>query len=90
MRRVAVVIHGRVQGVFFRKNVYDTALVYGLKGYVKNLPDGAVHAVFEGKDVAVKKMIAYCQRGPFLAKVKDIKVKEEPYLDEFSGFEIRY
>jgi acylphosphatase len=90
MRRVAVVIHGRVQGVFFRKNIYGMALAYGLKGYVKNLPDRTVQAVFEGDDAAVKKMIAYCKRGPFLAKVKDIKVKEEPYLNEFSGFEIRY
>ncbi len=88
--RVHVVISGKVQGVFFRANVRDLALKLNVNGWIKNLPNGRVEAMFEGKNDDVEKMINFCKTGPLGAKVDDIEVKREDYRGEFSGFTIRF
>ncbi len=85
-----VLISGRVQGVFFRSNTKDKAGKLGLTGWVRNLPDGRVEAVFEGEKEKVKEMIEWCRKGPRFANVRKIDVEFERASNEFTGFEIRY
>lgn len=89
MKRVHIWISGKVQGVFFRHHTKKLALELGVNGWVKNLPDGRVEAVFEGDNEKVEKMIEFCRRGPPLAEVENIEVKEENVKGE-KGFEILY
>ena len=62
--RARVVVRGRVQGVFFRDSTRRRALDAGVTGWVRNRPDGAVEAVFEGPSEAVEGMVRFCERGP--------------------------
>ena len=88
--RVYVIISGRVQGVWFRASTKDKAIQLGLKGWVKNTFDGNVEAVFEGEERKVNEMISWCQVGPSLAKVTDVKVKTEDSIEEFEEFYVMY
>ena len=90
MVRAHVIISGRVQGVFFRAYTRDWAKELGVKGWVRNTPDGKVEAVFEGEEGRVKEIIERCRRGPPLAIVEDVKVTWEKYKGEFRDFEIKY
>jgi acylphosphatase len=90
MRRVHVTISGRVQGVFFRARTEQTAVSMNLKGWVRNLQNGAVEAVFEGKEENIERMLAWCREGPRLAKVEHVDVIDETYTGEFERFSIRY
>ncbi len=90
MKRVRVFISGKVQGVYFRAYTQEEAKKLGVKGWVKNLPDGRVEAVFEGEDEAVEKMIKWCYKGSPLSKVDKVEVIEESYQGEFQNFSIRY
>jgi acylphosphatase len=85
MKRAHVRVRGSVQGVFFRAETRDRARSLGVAGWVRNLPDGAVEAVFEGPDQPVESMIAWCRRGPAGAIVDGVEVDwEEPQAeDEF-------
>ncbi len=85
--RVHVFVSGRVQGVFFRQSTQRKAQSLHVKGWVRNLPDGRVEAVFEGEESAVKTLIDYCRHGPSAARVDDLEVRNENYVGEFSGFE---
>lgn len=87
--RVHLFISGRVQGVFFRAHTCDEAKKRGLNGWVKNLYDGRVEAVFEGDDGGIQSMISWCRKGPPHAAVTDVSVEGETYRDEFSDFTIR-
>ncbi|MEM3458044.1 MAG: acylphosphatase [Candidatus Bathyarchaeia archaeon] len=88
--RAHVIISGRVQGVFFRSETQHEARKYSVKGWVRNLPDGRVEAVFEGEEENVKKLIEFCKRGPPSARVTEVNVVWEDYTGEFKNFEIRY
>lgn len=90
MKRAHVFISGKVQGVFFRAYTKQKADELGIKGWVRNLPDGRVEAVFEGEDDKVDKMIKWCWKGSPHARVESVKVIEEDYKGEFDIFEIRY
>ncbi len=81
-------ISGRVQGVFFRAHTKEVAEKLGLTGWVRNLPDGRVEAVFEGEEEAVKEAIEWCKRGPPLAKVEKVEVRYEDPTGEFRDFRI--
>lgn len=89
MKRVHVYISGRVQGVWFRASTKRIADEYGLSGWVKNLPDGRVEAVFEGDEEAVKKAVKWCHQGPPGAVVEKVEVIEE-IPEGLSGFFIKY
>lgn len=88
--RAHVIITGKVQGVFFRASTQDEAVRLGLTGWVKNLPDGSVEAVFEGDKEKIEEIIAWCHKGPPWARVKEVKVKWEPYQKEFERFSVIY
>lgn len=88
--RVHLIIHGLVQGVFYRASTRETALRLGLKGWVRNLPDGKVEAVFEGPADQLQKAIEWCREGPPGARVTKIDEKWDDCPGEFSSFDIRY
>ncbi len=88
-RRVHVWIEGRVQGVYFRAFTQDAARGLGLTGWVRNLRDGRVEAVFEGDGEQVEKMVAWCRHeGSPHGRVHRVEVKEEEFSGEFDRFEI--
>ena len=64
MKRVRVIVSGRVQGVFFRAATRMAATNLNLTGWVRNMDDDRVEAVFEGEDSDMEKMIAWCKKGP--------------------------
>ncbi|MBI5379141.1 MAG: acylphosphatase [Nitrospirae bacterium] len=88
--RAHVLITGMVQGVFFRAHTREEAHRLGLSGWVRNLRDGRVEALFEGERPAVKEMVRWCHKGPSSAVVRNVDVRWEPAKDEQRSFEIRY
>jgi acylphosphatase len=86
--RAHVLISGRVQGVFFRAETAREARRLGVKGWVRNLADGRVEALFEGEKEDIEKAIEFCRRGPPGAYVGDLDVKWEVWKGEFDGFGI--
>jgi acylphosphatase len=86
--RAHVFISGRVQGVGYRFSTLDRANELGISGWVRNLPDRRVEAVFEGSQTAVEEMIQWCDRGPRGAVVKDVAVGYE-VPEGLRGFEIK-
>jgi len=88
--RAHVFVSGRVQGVFFRYETRQHARRVGVTGWIRNLPDGRVEAVFEGEKEAVEYMIEFCRRGPPAARVEKVEVIWEPYKGEFESFTIKY
>jgi len=90
MKRVRVTITGMVQGVFFRAKTRNEAIRNNVKGWVRNLSDGRVEAVFEGKPEDVDRVVSWCRIGPSLAAVEHVEVAEEPYTGAFTDFSIRY
>lgn len=83
MKRVHVYVSGRVQGVFFRAETERIALAHGLAGWVRNLPDGRVEAVFEGREAGVDAAVAWCREGPGWAEVDGVETVDElPTGDE--------
>ena len=87
--RFHLLISGRVQGVFFRDSTRRKAEELALNGWVRNLPDGRVEAVFEGEKEKIKEMIEWAKRGPIIARVDQVEAVEEEYQGEFKNFEIR-
>jgi acylphosphatase len=75
--RRRVVVHGHVQGVFFRDTARRLALRQGASGWIRNNPDGTVEAVFEGEPEAVERLVEFCRSGPRDAVVGRVEVKEE-------------
>ena len=86
--RCRVLIRGLVQDVWFRASTQQAARRAGVDGWVRNLADGRVEAVFEGDSESVKEMVAYCSGGPELARVDEIEVIEEP-LEGLNNFQVR-
>jgi len=89
-KRVHLFIEGRVQGVFYRVFTRDTAVSLGLRGWVRNLPDGRVEVVFEGDSKAIEEALARCYKGPPGAVVRNIETIWEDWTVEFKDFQIRY
>ncbi|OIB59367.1 acylphosphatase [Natrialba sp. SSL1] len=87
--RAHVFVSGTVQGVYYRANTRDTAQEKGIDGWVRNLDDGRVEAIFEGSDEAVESMVEWCHTGSPAAEVENVEVEFEDPEGE-SGFEIRY
>ena len=71
-----IVVHGRVQGVFFRQSAQDTAGDLGVAGWVRNRDDGSVEMVVEGEDDAVERMISWAHEGPSHAQVTGVDVTD--------------
>ena len=88
MTRRRVVVHGRVQGVFFRGSTVERAREVGVDGWVRNRPDGTVEAVFEGSPAQLDEMVRFCREGPPWARVERVEeFEEEP--ESIRGFGVR-
>jgi acylphosphatase len=86
--RKRVIVSGRVQGVFFRDTTRRRAESAGVAGWVRNTPEGAVEAVFEGDPAAVDELVDFARRGPSRAEVASVEViEEEP--EGLEGFAVR-
>ena len=83
-------IKGRVQGVYFRQTMMETAEKNNVLGWVQNLPDNQVEAMLEGSDSNVDAVIEWAHFGPAGAVVDELKILEEKYIGEFLDFKIRY
>jgi acylphosphatase len=88
--RAHVRVSGRVQGIFFRQRTADKAEGVGVTGWVRNLEDGRVEAVFEGEKEAVEQVVEFCKRGPPRAIVSAVDVAWEAFAGEFSGFQVTF
>jgi acylphosphatase len=88
MIRKRVLVSGRVQGVYFRDTCRRVAREHGVAGWVRNLPDGRVEAVFEGAAEPVAALLAWAGQGPPEAAVTGVETHDEP-AEGLTGFEIR-
>jgi acylphosphatase len=86
--RKRVLVSGEVQGVFFRDTCRRIAGQQGVAGWVRNLPDGRVEAVFEGDADRVERLVTWAHRGPSRARVTAVAVQDEP-VQGLTAFEIR-
>ncbi len=87
-KRVHLWIRGYVQGVGFRHHARQQAMLRGLTGWVKNLPDGQVEIVAEGDEKSLEDLVDWSRRGPEMAEVESVDVQWEPYRGEFRRFGI--
>ena len=88
MIRRRVVIHGNVQGVFFRDSTRRLAEREGVTGWIRNRPDGAVEAVFEGEPDSVERLVSFARKGPRGAQVERVELAEE-HPEGLRGFNVR-
>ena len=88
MIRRRAVVHGNVQGVFFRDSARREAEKVGVAGWITNNSDGTVEAVFEGNEDAVETMLGFCREGPGRADVERVEVSEEE-PEGLEGFSVR-
>ena len=86
--RRRVVVHGRVQGVFFRDSARREASRQGVSGWVRNTAEGTVEAVFEGEREAVERLVGFAEEGPPDAQVEQVETFEEE-VEGLAGFETR-
>ena len=87
--RAHVSVSGRVQGVNFREYTRRQAVRRGVTGWVRNLPDGRVEAIFEGEESDLRSLVEWCRQGPPAASVDRVEVNWEPHTGEFDSFDIR-
>jgi len=90
MQQVHLFIEGRVQGVGFRHFTKLNAEEVGVFGWVKNLPDGRVEAVFSGPMDHLREMVNRCERGPGSSRVDNVDVEVEEADEDYDSFEVRY
>jgi acylphosphatase len=90
MKSVRAVITGRVQGVCFRAFTREKALELGVRGYVRNMPDGSVELVASGDTAAVDALLGWVSQGPPGSRVRDVSVNETETSGEFDRFFIAY
>lgn len=90
MKRLHVVVRGRVQGVYFRASARDRARQLGVTGWVRNCADGSVELVAEGTTERLAQLLTWCHGGPPGALVTDVEVRWQDATGEFVDFVIRY
>ena len=88
--RARVYVSDKVQGVFFRSGTAGLAQSLGINGWVRNLSDGRVEALFEGEKEQVEEEIEFCRRGPPGARVRDLDIRWEDWRGEFRDFKVLY
>lgn len=88
-QRLHAIVRGRVQGVFFRAWTQELAWELGLKGWVKNLPDGSVEIMAQGNKGVLEKFLTRCRKGPPAARVSEVDSQWDDPSEELYDFEIR-
>jgi acylphosphatase len=89
LQRARVRVSGQVQGVFFRDSTRQKAEELGLAGWVRNMPDGQVEALFEGPSERVEEIVRWCKEGPQRASVENVDTDFENAGGDLEGFEVR-
>lgn len=89
MARAHVFVSGRVQGVYYRDSCRVKAEAVGARGWVRNLRDGRVEAVFEGPEKVVQEMVAWCHRGPAAALVDGVEARWDEPEEGLAEFAVR-
>jgi acylphosphatase len=89
MKRISLIVYGDVQGVFYRSYTRKKASELGLKGFVRNLPDGTVEVVAEGSEDKLNELIEFCKNNPGYSNVSKVEIKEEKATNKFDSFEVR-
>lgn len=88
LQTISITVSGKVQGVYFRQSTKEKAVLLGLTGFVKNLPDKTVHVTATGVKELLDELVAWCRQGPPHAQVMDVLVQELP-LQLFEKFSIQ-
>ncbi len=88
-KQVHLIISGRVQGVGFRYSTFHQAVNLGVFGWVRNIPNNKVEAMFEGDNHIVEQMVQWCYEGPPMSRVDNIEIVKQEYTGEFEDFSIR-
>ena len=89
LQRARVRVSGQVQGVFFRDSTRQKAEELGLAGWVRNMPNGQVEALFEGPPEKVEEIVSWCKEGPQRASVENVDTDFESAGGDLEGFEVR-
>lgn len=89
IRRVKILVSGRVQGVYFRLFTQNKAKHFAIKGSAKNLPDGRVEIIAEAENMALEKFIRWCHKGPITARVDHVEISELEHDEALTCFEIK-
>jgi len=89
MRKVKILVSGRVQGVYFRLFTQNKAKHFAIKGSVRNLSDGRVEIIAEAEPIIIDKFIQWCRKGPVTARVDHVEVAELESDEVFTSFEIK-
>ncbi len=89
MKRVHIIISGYVQGVLFRNNTKTKARKLGLKGFVRNAPNGDVEVVAEGNEKELNELIDFCRKGSVFSCVANLKLEYEKFKGEFDDFIVK-
>ncbi len=90
MKKIIIKVTGLVQGVFFRYTTRKVARKLGLKGYVKNMPDGTVYIEAEGEENDLKQLLQFANTGPPHAKVENVEYEIRDADNKYKGFEYAY
>ena len=90
IKRIHAIVKGKVQGVFYREFTRREADLSGVSGYVSNMKDGNVEIVAEGEEKKLKEFERKFRKGPLMAFVTDVELKEEQATGEFEGFDLRF
>lgn len=88
--QMKVIIEGMVQGVFYRATTRDRAQMLGLTGWVKNMPDRSVHALFQGSPDLIDQMIEWCWQGSPASRVDHVHTELQELENQLTAFEVRY
>ncbi len=88
VRHFNILVSGKVQGVFFRASTKDQAVLFGIKGFVRNESNGDVYIEAEAEENQLNEFLKWCGRGPSRARVDNLDIQESS-LKNFSSFEVR-
>jgi acylphosphatase len=89
IRKVKILVSGRVQGVYFRLFTQNKAKHFAIKGSAKNLPDGRVEIIAEAENMTIEKFIKWCHKGPITARVDHLEITELQHDEALTSFEIK-
>ncbi len=89
VKQARIVVHGKVQGVWYRASTQEVARSLGLRGWVRNLPSGEVEILAQGEEKAIRELIDWCHQGPPAAKVTKVEVEWEEQGKSLEDFLIR-
>ena len=90
IKRIHAIVKGKVHGVFYREFTRREAETLGISGFVRNLKDNSVEIVAEGEEKQLKEFEKKFRKGPLMAFITDVDLKEEQPTGEFDGFDIRF